>query len=348
MFAMAGRQNGSDMTTTDADWNSPSADDARREVAREFVLCLASGEITPEQMAALRRWLAVGRDNQAAFEAERAVWRALAPLRISLARSLAPREPAAMRWGMLSTPSRRAGWSVAAAALAACLAFSIVTGDIITRLRADHSTGIGEVAKFALPDGSIAMLNTDSAISVHFAGAERRIDLLRGEAWFKVRKDATHPFRVHARDGITEAVGTAFGVRSNDDQVTVAVTEGVVAVTAPEQARPADAQSVKLAAGLQASYASGHAPGTPAAFDPLVALAWRTRHVVIDDMPLSAAIAELNRYRSGQIILLDSAHSDAHVSGVFAVDQLDQGLAGLAATQGLSVTHLTPYLVFLR
>ena len=36
------------------------------------------------------------------------------------------------------------------------------------------------------------------------------------------------------------------------------------------------------------------------------------------------------------------------VSGVFAVDQLDQGLAGLATTQGLSVTYLTPYLVLLR
>ena len=336
------------MTATDANWISPSADDARREVARKFVLCLASGEITREEMAALRHWLAGGRDNQAAFEAERAVWRGLAPLRVSLARSPAPREPAAMRWGMLSTASRRAGWSVAAAALAACLAFFIVTGDIITRLRADHSTGIGEVAKFALPDGSIAMLNTDSAISVHFTGEERRIDLLRGEAWFKVRKDSSHPFRVRARDGITEAVGTAFGVRRGDDQVTISVTEGVVTVTAPEQNRPAEPQSEKLAAGLQASYVSGHAPGDATAFDPLVALAWRTRHIVIDDMPLDAAIAELNRYRRGRIVLMDTGHSDAHVSGVFAVDQLDQGLAGLAATQGLSVTHLTPYLVFLR
>jgi transmembrane sensor len=345
---MAGRQHGSDMMASDADWVSPSADAARREVAREFVLCLASGEITHEQMAALRRWLAGGRDNQAAFEAERAVWRALTLLRISLARSLARREPAAGRRGLLSTPCRRAGWAVAAAALAACLMFFIVSGDVITRLRADHSTGIGEVARFTLPDGSIAMLNTDSAISVHFAGAERRIDLLGGEAWFKVRKDAVHPFRVYARDGITEAVGTAFGVRSSDDQVTISVTEGVVTVTAPEQNRPVEPQSEKLAAGLQASYVSGHGPSDASAFDPLVALAWRTRHIVIDDMPLDAAIAELNRYRRGRIVLMDTSHSDAHVSGVFAVDQLDQGLAGLAATQGLSVTYLTPYLVILR
>ena len=347
-MGIAERQHGSDMTAAEANWISPSPDDARHEIAREFVLHLASGHITDQQMTALRHWLAADRAHQQAFEAERAVWRALAPLRGALACSLAPREPAAARRGMLSTPFRRAGWAVATAALGACLAFFIVAGDVIIRLRADHATGIGEVAKFTLPDGSIAMLNTDSAISVHFAGAERRIDLLRGEAWFKVRKDATHPFRVHARDGIAEAVGTAFGVRSGGDQVTIAVTEGVVTVTAPEQNRPAEPQSEKLAAGLQASYVSGHAPGNASAFDPLVALAWRTRHIVIDDMPLDAAIAELNRYRRGRIILLDGSHGDAHVSGVFAVDQLDQGLDGLAATQGLSVTHVTPYLVFLR
>jgi transmembrane sensor len=69
---------------------------------------------------------------------------------------------------------------------------------------------------------------------------------------------------------------------------------------------------------------------------------------VIDDVPLRAAIDELNRYRSGRIVLMDSAHADAHVSGVFAVNQLDQGVAGLAATQGLSVTYVTPYLMILR
>jgi transmembrane sensor len=346
---VAGRQYGSNMAATAATLTSPSADSAR-EVARELILCLASGDITREQMTALRDWLAADRAHQAAFEAERAVWRGLAPLRDPLSHSLAasPCEPDARRSGVLPASRRRVRWVAAGAALAACLMIFIVAGDVITRLRADHVTGIGEVAQFKLPDGSIAMLNTDSAIAVRYAGSERRIDLLRGEAWFKVRKDAEHPFRVHARDGVAEAVGTAFGVRRGDDNVTISVTEGVVAVTAPEQSRPSEPQSVKVSRGLQSSYAPGHAPGAATAFDAQVALAWRSRHIVIDDMPLGTAIEELNRYRSGRIVLFDGAHGDAHVSGVFAVDQLDQGVAGLAATQGLSVTYVTPYLMILR
>jgi transmembrane sensor len=337
------------MTATEATLTSPSADRART-VARELILRLASGDVTREQMTALRDWLAADRMHQAAFEEERAVWRALAPLRDSLANSLAasPREPAAARRGVLSIVRRHPRWVATGAALAACLILFVMTTDFITRLCADHVTGVGEVAQFKLPDGSIAMLNTDSALSVGYDGSERRINLLRGEAWFKVRKDAVHPFRVHTRDGVAEAVGTAFGVRRGDDSVTVSVTEGVVAVTAPEAVLPSELQPVKVAAGLQSSYARGHAPGAATAFDAQVALAWRTRHIVVDDMPLRAAIDELNRYRSGRIVLMDSAHADAHVSGVFAVNQLDEGVAGLAATQGLRVTYLTPYLMILR
>jgi transmembrane sensor len=347
---MAERQYGLDMTVTDATLTAPQADSAPRQVARELVLRLASGDITREQMTALRGWLAADRAHQAAFEAERAVWRGLAPLRDSLAHSLATpsRAPMAARSGVLSLTRRHARWVAAGAALAACLILFVMAGDIITRLRADHVTGVGEVAQFKLPDGSIAVLNTYSAISVRYAGAERHIDLLRGEAWFKVRKDAEHPFRVYARDGVAEAVGTAFGVRRGDDKVTIAVTEGVVAVMAAEQARSSEPQSVKVSAGLQASYALGHAPGAAAAFDARAAFAWRRRHIEIDDMPLRAAIDELNRYRSGRIVLLDGTHGEAHVSGVFAVDQLDQGIEGLAATQGFRVSYLTPYLMILR
>jgi transmembrane sensor len=105
---------------------------------------------------------------------------------------------------------------------------------------------------------------------------------------------------------------------------------------------------MKVTAGYQTSYAPGHRPGGANAFDAGLALAWRRRHIVIDDRPLTEAIGEINRYRHGRVILMGGAHGDAHVSGVFAINELDLGLDGLAATQGLSVTRVTPYLVFLR
>jgi transmembrane sensor len=323
---------------------------ALRRRARDLILRLASGDITEEEMLALRNWIAATPQHREAFEAERSAWRLLAPLQAALAVSSAPSlaPPPATPRVLASLSRRRVGWAAAAVSLAACLTIIVGASDVMMRLRADHVTGVGQHAEFKLPDGSVAMLNTNSALSVHFDSSERRIDLLRGEAWFKVRKDASHPFRVHAREGVAEAVGTAFGVRSDRDEVTVSVTEGVVAVRSPEQASLTEPQMVTVSAGLQTVYVPGHGPSSAIAFDSATTLAWRRRHIVIEDRPLREAIDELNRYRRGRIILMDRALGDAHVSAVFAINELDQGLAGLAATQGLNVTFVTPYLVLLR
>ena len=51
---------------------------------------------------------------------------------------------------------------------------------------ADYRTRIGEQTTVSLADGSIAYLNTDTAIDVTIGDKERRVVLLRGEAEFDV------------------------------------------------------------------------------------------------------------------------------------------------------------------
>jgi hypothetical protein len=99
---------------------------------------------------------------------------------------------------------------------------------------------------------------------------------------------------------------------------------------------------VKVSAGLQSSYAAGHAFGDATAFVPRSARGARgicRRHAAPRGV-------ELNR-RSGRIVLLDGAHGDAHVSGVFAVGR-SIGDRGTCRDTGLSVIYLTPYLMILR
>lgn len=79
--------------------------------------------------------------------------------------------------------------------------------------RADHASRSGERRQIELPDGSVMTLNTDSAVRLSWGTGERRIDLLRGEAFFKVAVDAARPFVVVSRHGSAEALGTAFAVR---------------------------------------------------------------------------------------------------------------------------------------
>lgn len=94
------------------------------------------------------------------------------------------------------------------------------------------STKVGEVSHIKLDDGSEVSLNTDSSIRVTMLKEERQIELLSGEAFFDVAKDANRPFTVATEEQQITVLGTAFNVRQREDEnmLKVAVIEGRVAV----------------------------------------------------------------------------------------------------------------------
>src|SRR4029077_19161785 len=102
-------------------------------------------------------------------------------------------------------------------------------GDTASLIR-DASTDIGERSLLVLADGSKVTLNTASAVHADYTGPERRVTLVRGEAFFDVAKDHTRPFVVSAGSRNVIAVGTAFDVRLQDRRVRVTLVEGKVRV----------------------------------------------------------------------------------------------------------------------
>lgn len=91
-----------------------------------------------------------------------------------------------------------------------------------------YVTSVGEQLNHTLEDGSVLSLNTDSRVEVNYSGNKRKIVLHKGEAHFKVSPDPQRPFEVYAGKRMVRAVGTAFAVYLDHDQVKVTVTEGKV------------------------------------------------------------------------------------------------------------------------
>nr|WP_254229162.1 FecR domain-containing protein [Agrobacterium salinitolerans] len=85
----------------------------------------------------------------------------------------------------------------------------------------------------SLEDGSRISLNTDTAIAVHYSQKERRITLLRGEAYFDVAKNPERPFVVEDGALTAKALGTHYSVRTGNGALPqeVQVEEGRVEVT---------------------------------------------------------------------------------------------------------------------
>ncbi len=93
-----------------------------------------------------------------------------------------------------------------------------------------YSTDIGERRSITLADGSTVDLNARSKLRIEFSSAERRVELLDGQALFQVAKDKQRPFIVHSGDATVRAVGTQFDVYRKDSGTTITVLEGRVAV----------------------------------------------------------------------------------------------------------------------
>lgn len=212
--------------------------------------------------------------------------------------------------------SRHSPWPLFAA-LAASFAIAAVATFWWVHNQTDYSTAHAEQRSWHLQDGSIVHLNSDSQIKVRFDGARRQVDLVRGQAVFKVAQDATRPFWVDAGDVVVKAVGTEFDVYRQSQGAVVSVMEGRVAVwNEPADSAPPAAQ---LNAGQQARVTRQAAVVSKKVDDVRKTVAWLQRQVVFDHDALDKAVAEFNRYNELQIRVDDAALRASEVSGIFSV-----------------------------
>lgn len=308
--------------------------------ARDLVIYLASGEVTYDGLRMARTWLGADPAHQAAFERERALWQGLQQLQPQFAKRPPTTAPALPK--PVVRPRHRI--AIAASLLAASLLLVLGAEPLLLLWRTDYRTAPGEQRLVSLPDGSSIRLNTASAIAVRYSGSVRQIDLLRGEALFEVAPDAARPFLVAAQNGSAQALGTAFTMREQHNGVSVAVTKGLVGV-----ASPTSGVVLRIGPGQAAHYAPGFAPQALSPAATAAATAWLQGSIRIDGLPLQQALAELERYIPGRILLLPGAgKAEQPVSGTFAIGRADDAIAALAATHDLSVTRLSPHLTILR
>lgn len=117
----------------------------------------------------------------------------------------------------------------------------------------EKANPLGQKSKIFLSDGSVVWLNAKSSISYykHFSDSARIITL-EGEAFFNIAKDSLNPFIVKTNGISVEVLGTQFNVNSriSDEEVTVALIDGVVKVFVNNDHADRDAKLIYPGEGI--------------------------------------------------------------------------------------------------
>jgi transmembrane sensor len=211
-------------------------------------------------------------------------------------------------------------------------------------LRADYRTGTGEQREVSLSADVSVRMNTQTSIAVRPADNDTdRVELIGGEASFSKRPLAGRSLAVLAADRWITANEAKFDVRHLHGRIgpSVCVTclQGTLNIARGNEA-------TALTSGQQLRYDNDGLAGVEA-IDPDIATAWQRGVLIFRFTPLADVVEEINRYRPGRIVVVDSEIARVLVSGRFQIDALDEVLSQFEQGFGAKIRSLPGGLVLL-
>lgn len=279
-----------------------------------------SGQCSEEEKAQVEQWYASSGQEQPAFyngdaqQVKNSADRSLKAIQEKLAVNEQVSAPGKPRRGRII---RISAWAAAACVL---LCVSVLTGMYLKRSRSAGeytvlSTGIGEVKRWELPDGSSVWLNAGSSIRLPAGFNEQAREVyLEGEAFFDVAQEVNKPFIIHSGKLDTRVLGTAFAVSAYPDAAlnTITVLEGEVQVS--------DASHVlgNLVADRKMEYRNDIGKSIVAGVDATKDVAWKERKLVFTDMPMSDISIHLQRWYGYRFVFKNQRLKDVRFTASFA------------------------------
>jgi transmembrane sensor len=288
----------------------PNPDDAITDAAAHWCMRLHADDCTAAEREAFLRWQAADPRHADEYRAMLEIWQTA---------DLLPRTATIMDVNPAAIAvRRRRNWRPLASAAAIALAVLPLAGWLGWEQgwlpnHYQHFEATDRMQSVVLSDGSQVQLNLHSELTFLNYKDQRQVTLKRGEAFFKVWHDSSHPFVVRAGRGQTRVTGTQFNVWKYRDQVKVTLLEGSVLVSSD-----GSAGGYRLGPGMQASYHKGDfEPQLEQSGDVGNSLAWRSGKLVLDNLSLEQALPVINRYLDAPLRLADASTGRIRISGVY-------------------------------
>lgn len=315
--------------------------EAVTDAAAHWCMRMHASDCTREERKACLQWRRVHPLHEDEYQAMLEIWQMsgdIAPVN-------PPLMPEAVEPFLHTSPAARgSGWrnyATAAVLLAVALPVAGLTGWNMGWIPNAYDTyeAVEATRLVTMADGSRVELNLGTRLTFANYKDRRSVVLDKGEAFFEVSHDASHPFVVSAGKGSIEVTGTTFNVWMYQDQVRVMLLEGSVQVVS-DVARAGAAS--RLEPGMQASYRPGDfQPQISQTYASDTSLTWRNGKLVLNNLPLTQALPLINRYLPQPVLLADNATGALRLGGSYNTQEMAELVASLPKVLPVTVTHNT-------
>jgi ferric-dicitrate binding protein FerR (iron transport regulator) len=196
------------------------------------------------------------------------------------------------------------------------------------------STPRGGKYQMILSDGTRVVLNSSSTLQflVSFSAADRKVNLITGEAYFEVAKDPKRPFLVTTKGQTIKVLGTHFNVTAYPDEtIKTTLAEGSVELTSSsslvKQLLKPDQQALLLSSNQGFKIVKVNAADE---------MAWKDGLFMFNQTPLASALRQICRWYN---VDADYSHlPDAALEGEFSKSlTLSEMLRTIEYTSGVKI-----------
>lgn len=198
-------------------------------------------------------------------------------------------------------------------------------------------TPLGSKLKTTLPDGTEVWQNAGSSLKypARFRSGVREVTLV-GEAYFHVKSDKKHPFRVKTDEGTVTVTGTRFNVSSypDDANYSVVLEEGQVSFqpknsTVATPLNPSEQMLLNKQTGKLEKMT----------IDTDKYTSWTSGKLIFRKDPLSEVVARLNRWYNAEVKIVGPAHQLDDYTFTMTVHQetIEQVLQYITQASGLKL-----------
>ena len=295
-------------------------DDDPRAQAAHWMVLHQSGEMSEADEQKFFAWIEASPENQSAFEKMQRGW-AVSRLVAQEPEILAMRKKVQSRYAN----GRYKNIVALAATIALFVVPSVVALEKYLEPVPDASsapqaflTQLGQRADITLADGSAVKLDSETNMVARNLPTSRNVVLKSGRAYFDVAKNPDRPFTVIANGKAIRALGTAFSVSIDGNDVVVTLVEGKVRVTDVGGTET----SVEMTPGRQL-IARKNQNWTMKSVDSSKEESWTIGKLTYMRDPLSKAVYDMNRYSKKKIIFENGRVPHKNIIGVFDAGDVD-------------------------